>query len=327
MIGSMLCLVALVAAALCTWRFGPWYDESTNTQGTPDLKALNTCDGCCNGLKSNCDLPVSDVTFAMVHNAQSSRANLFAAYNNLKPLEEALIAGYRGLMLDSCICDGSIGEKITNYFNGEGNTGENYLGFCHTSCDAGVRSPVKVLENIKTFLDVNTNEVLILEFEIIDNSLPELFAAIDDSGLDEYIYHSTSTDVEWPTMQSLIDANTRLLLFAHGDGIDSSCTEIDCPEGIYYTFDHFQQTNWNDDTCDVKGNEREGIGFFLMNHWKNNDADLPSQSNAEEFNTYNALMDRVKKCGDRIPNIIAVDFWDVGDVLPFVAEVNEKNVE
>lgn len=262
----------------------------------------------------------------MVHNAHSSRDNYFAGYNNLKPLEEALVAGYRGLMLDSCICDGSIGEKIQNILKGDGDLGENYLGFCHTSCDAGVRSPSKVLGNIKTFLDVNRNEVLILEFEVRDNSLAELFAAIDDSGLDNYIYHTTSTDIEWPTMQSLIDANTRLLIFAHGDAIDASCSNINCPEGIFYTFDHFQQTNWNDDTCDVKGNARDGLGYFLMNHWQNNDdTDLPSQSNAEEFNTYNALVERVKKCGDRIPNIIAVDFWNIGDALEFVAEVNEKN--
>ena len=39
----------------------------------------------------------------MVHNAHSSRDNLFVGYNNLKPLEEALVAGYRGLMLDSRI--------------------------------------------------------------------------------------------------------------------------------------------------------------------------------------------------------------------------------
>ena len=37
--------------------------------------------------------------------------------------------------------------------------GDNYLGFCHTSCDAGNRDPAMVLDNIKTFLDINRNEV------------------------------------------------------------------------------------------------------------------------------------------------------------------------
>ena len=169
---------------------------------------------------------------------------------------------------------------------------------------------------------------MILEFEVNDDSLAELHAAIDDSGLDEYVFRSTShTDVDWPTMQNLINSNQRLLLFAHGDGIDSTCDGTTCPEGIFYTYDHFKQTDWNDDTCRIKGTDRENAAFFLMNHWLNNDADLPSQTNAEAFNTYDALMERFKKCEDRIPNVVAVDFWGVGDVLPFVKEVNLRNVD
>ena len=107
--------------------------------------ALDACDGCCNGLESNCDLPVNEVLFPMVHNAHSSRDDLFLAYNNNEAMEWALVAGYRGLMLDSCVCDGSIGEQIQSFWKGETNKGENYLGFCHTSCDAGVRNPAEAL--------------------------------------------------------------------------------------------------------------------------------------------------------------------------------------
>lgn len=325
-IGCICCILILAAGSICAWRFGPWYDDgaATNDSGAGPmiLAALDACEGCCNGLASNCDLAVNDVLFPMVHNAHSSRDDFFAGYNNNRPLEEALVAGYRGLMLDSCICDGSIGEAIQNYLKGTSN-GDNYLGFCHTSCDAGNRDPATVLDNIKTFLDINRNEVLILEFEIRDNSLADLYQAIDWSGLDSYVYHSPSIPNDWPTMRQLIDANTRVLLFAHGDGMES-CTSMNCPEGIFYTYDHFEQTNWNDDTCDIAGTKYEGREFFLMNHWKNNDYDLPSKSNAEGFNTYNSLMDRFGTCEDKIPNLIAVDFWDVGDVLNFSKEVNKR---
>ncbi len=58
----------------------------------------------------------------------------------------------------------------------------------------------------------------------------------------------------------------------------------------------------------------------------NNDADLPSEDNAESFNTYESLTQRVSKCSsNKIPNIVAVDFWSVGDVLPFVREKNMQN--
>jgi hypothetical protein len=53
------------------------------------------------------------------HNAMSSRDDLFTAYNNVHPLEGALVAGYRRLMLDSCVCDGSMGKDVANVIKGD----------------------------------------------------------------------------------------------------------------------------------------------------------------------------------------------------------------
>jgi hypothetical protein len=286
--------------------------------------------------------------FAMVHNAMSSRDYNFLAYNHIDSLEKALVAGYRGLMIDSCICDGSLGEDVQNFIAGQttmegNNDSTTYLGFCHTSCDAGVRDPTEVLSNIKTFLDVNRNEVLLLEFEILDNSLQQLYDAIDTSELDTYIYRretatsssNTATTTRtygyynWPTMQSLIDANTRLIIFAHGDGMESCSTSSDsCPEGIFSTDSHFEQTNWNDQSCTIKGSTFDtNIDYVLMNHWMNGiETDLPSNDNADEFNTLATLTERYNLCTERKPNIVAVDFWHVGDVLDFVKQVNEEQL-
>ena len=106
MLACLFCIVILAAGGFCAWRFGPWYngddDDNTSTSGSgPNLQALNTCDECCNGLASNCNLRINEVLFPMVHNAHSSKDDLFAGYNNNKNLESALVAGYRGLMLDS----------------------------------------------------------------------------------------------------------------------------------------------------------------------------------------------------------------------------------
>ena len=35
-------------------------------------------------------------------------------------MEWALVTGYRGLILNSCVCDGSIGEQIQSFWKGEG---------------------------------------------------------------------------------------------------------------------------------------------------------------------------------------------------------------
>ena len=116
----LLCLAVLAVAGILTWHYG-FRDESSTESAPSDLTAKNKCEGCCNLLTSNCNLPVNQATFAMVHNAHSSYDDLFVGYNNNRPLEEALVEGYRGLMLDSCMCDGSLGETVGNFLKGEEN--------------------------------------------------------------------------------------------------------------------------------------------------------------------------------------------------------------
>lgn len=56
-----------------------------------------TSGDCCNGLASNCDLKVDEVLFATLHNAHVDETDAFP--NHESPLEEALVAGYRGVMV------------------------------------------------------------------------------------------------------------------------------------------------------------------------------------------------------------------------------------
>jgi hypothetical protein len=168
---ASLTILTLATAAGLTYRFGPWYETGKQNTSSVDLAASTSCDGCCNGLESNCALPVNRVTFPFVHNAMSSYEDYFVAANHNESLEKALVAGYRGLMIDSCLCDGGLkkymedgAKDLLNEMgigeSGGGGGGEvKSLGFCHTYCDAGVRDPQVVLGNIKTFVEVNRFEV------------------------------------------------------------------------------------------------------------------------------------------------------------------------
>jgi hypothetical protein len=256
-LGSLACTAILCGAGAAAYFYGPWFkDQDAGVSGeTPTTLTAKTsdCKSCCNGLETNCDLPINQVTWAMVHNAMSSNDDSFYVANNELSLEKALVDGYRGLMLDSCLCDGDsivdLGvDVIQDYVTGgdeedtEGNKEEKYLGFCHGTCAAGVRKPETVLNNIRTFLETNPNEVLILEFEVGEGTLDLLHQAIDDSGLAKYILRDVENDgtvTNWPTFQQLISANRRLLVFAHNDGLES-CEMSQCPEGIFYTYDHFR---------------------------------------------------------------------------------------
>ncbi len=63
-----------------------------------------------------------------------------------------------------------------------------------------------------------------------------------------------------------------------------------------------------------------------MNHWKNNKATVPSEKNAMELNAMEVLEGRFEKCESRKsgPSFLAVDFWDLGDVLDFSEKENLK---
>jgi len=134
-------LIGTVIGVL-VWRYGPWAKDSATVVS---LDASTTsCPECCNGLESNCDIPVNELLFPMVHNAHSSYDNNFVAANNAKPFEEALVAGYRGLQLSTCVCE-SLLSKVLLERDADWGLGESNVGFCHTACGAGVRDPKDVL--------------------------------------------------------------------------------------------------------------------------------------------------------------------------------------
>ena len=94
------------------------------------------------------------------------------------------------------------------------------LSLCHTSCfeeDAG--SVVSYLSTVKSWLDANPNEVLMLLLTNGDNVDVSMFdAAFSSSGIKPYTFVPASSPSvlaisAWPTLQQLITAGTRLVMF------------------------------------------------------------------------------------------------------------------
>ena len=98
--------------------------DDTSGSTVPSFMQCPEGDGtCCNGSTSNCKIPVNKMMFGMVHNAMSSEEGGFiVGYNHYLGLEKALVAGYRGINLDVCNCNGA-------------------LQFCHNVCGewSGIR--------------------------------------------------------------------------------------------------------------------------------------------------------------------------------------------
>lgn len=319
--------VAVVGTiGVVTWRYGPWQNtsESSNGISVSNLMSNYTCPECCNGLESNCNLAVNAVLFPMVHNAHSSYEDNFIGASNNLPFEEALVAGYRGIQLNSCVCEGGFLSNFLLEQDEEWGLDGSNLGFCNSYCGKGVRDPKDVLTSIKSFLDKHVREVLMVHLNMEGESLDDFRMALEHSGLNQYIYYPTEKYVEWPTMKSLIDNGTRLLIFADGVGM-KSCFTQDC-DGILYTPDHFAFTNDYDTTsCEPSVTGDNLAKFFAMNHYATNQINWPSEKNARDLNSLDNLQERFEGCkGRKLPSALIVDFWDVGDVVDFVLQENKR---
>jgi hypothetical protein len=100
------------------------------------------------------------------------------------------------------------------------------IELCHTSClllDAG--SLTSFLTPIKTWMDANPNEVVTLLLTNGDSIPVAQFGTVFESvGLSEYAYApgSTLSLGSWPTLQEMITAGNRLVVF-----MGKSCAKVD----------------------------------------------------------------------------------------------------
>eukprot|EP00984_Skeletonema_dohrnii_P032935 scaffold28099_cov106-Skeletonema_dohrnii-CCMP3373.AAC.3 len=324
-IGSSCLLILLAIGGVLAWRYGPWFQGSSSSTNLQ----VESCPDCCNGLRSNCKLPVNKVLFPTLHNAHSSKDHKFIGASHEKQFENALVDGYRGLQLSTCTCENVLSNALLERDPALGLENSN-MGFCHSACGTGVRDPKAVIENIKTFLDVNRREVLIVEIDMTDDSEDDLRTALRASGLLDHVYIPDSKYVDWPKMGKLVDKNKRLLLFGRGGSL-RSCDAPDCRDGILYFYDFFAQTepDGSDATsCDSTLNGDVNVDYFLVNQFQKNQAKMPSPTIANDLNSYNELSARFEDCQGKLePNLLSVEFWQQGDVLEFVQKDNENRYE
>jgi len=258
--------------------------------------------------------------YATVHNAMSSLEDGFLAYNNLKSMEESMEAGFRGFLLDSCDC------------------GDDGVLMCHSLCVAGTRAPRTVFDAVVSFLNRNPYEIIVLEIQVTDNSLWGLWESTSTE-FQDLVYMHTNTNTQWPTLAEMIDMGRRLIVFQHNGG---NCDEEGgCPVGVSNLFRFGFETNWDtqgsdelmdfDFSCPIKtGKPSRPNTFMLNNHFTNNRIGLPSRGIAEEVNTAEALQSKLDACTrivGRRTNLLAVDFWSIGDTVQVVNNNNAKLAE
>ncbi|KAJ8132394.1 hypothetical protein O1611_g1225 [Lasiodiplodia mahajangana] len=164
---------------------------------TAEAASSSTSTVACNNSPSLCDRSYSNITHMGAHDSSflrdASTGNSVAGtqYYNATV---ALDAGIRLLQLQVHDLNGTI-------------------EMCHTLCsllDAG--SLEDWLVDIKYWMDNNPNEVVTLLIVNSDSKTAAEFGSVfESSGISEYGYTPSSSG--WPTLQTMIDAKTRLVTF------------------------------------------------------------------------------------------------------------------
>ena len=258
----------------------------------------------CNGHPELCARTFDQVAFPCTHNAYSAAEYGFQApyVNQNVGLAAQLAAGVRCMMLDVYDDGGA-------------------RALCHVVCGLAKKSHLEALADIKTFLDAHPREVLTLDYE---DYVPatDILADLTTAGLAPLLF-DLDLAKGWPTLGAMIDQNKRLVV-----GIEGHTTASNPPRGIFefyalawdtpYTF-----TQPADFSCALnRGDPKNPL--FLVNHWLSSNG-LPDKAKAPIANAYDTLYGRAKSCADGahdFPNFVAVDFYDVGDLMRAVDTLN-----
>lgn len=257
----------------------------------------------CNGAFSLCSKRYNEVAYLTTHNAFNSSEDNFNLPNQNLNITSQLNSGVRGFMLD-----------VYNLF---GNT-----VVYHGSAVLGSSTLAEELTKIKLFLDNNPTEVVtvILECYVSANAIE---TQMNNTGLMSYVYaHQLGT--QWPTLQTMIDNNTRCVVFSDVD--DASLSQ----PWYHYMWTNMVETHYSindiaDFNCDF--NRGDSINdLFILNHFVTNSVlGTGVEAQAEIANSNPFFINRALQCQQekaKFPNFVTVDFAELGNAKLVVDQLN-----
>jgi hypothetical protein len=191
---------------------------------------------------------------------------------------------------------------------------------CHNLCELGATPFGQAMVDVREWLQRHPTEVV--TFFVQDEGVTPAQTAhvLDAAGLLPYVV-AQRWGQPWPTLGEMVASGHRLVVLMENHG-----------GGTAYPY-LLQAFQWVQDTpyeyqsaaqfsCARLRGEADSP-LFLVNHWLSNAA--TREQDAAAVNTAVVLGRRVRQCQaerGRLPNFVAVDFYDLGDVAQVVDELN-----
>ncbi len=192
---------------------------------------------------------------------------------------------------------------------------EPYL--CHNWCELGATKLTDALGSIRRFVDANPNEVILLLVEDYV-SADDTQAAFAEAGLSNRVW-AHDADQDLPTLQQMIDTRRTIFVASQHQGP---------PPAWYHRGDDvitdtpFRFHSVNDFSCEYNRGDPDAP-LLLANHWL--DTGTPTPANGRAANAAEVLDERIEGCVEergRAPNIVAVDWYEIGNLFEVVNQLN-----
>lgn len=193
---------------------------------------------------------------------------------------------------------------------------------CHALCVLGSTAWEPLMVQIRSWLDHHPREVItfILQDEVTPSTTAEVFR---ESGLLRDVYTPTSSGASagaWPTLGQMIDSGHRVVVMAENRGggtrypwLMSAFHEVqDTPFDARTLSDFSCRLNRGPDTAPL----------FLVNHWLNQTLRVSASRQANSDAVLGARLDACQKERGLLPNFVAVDNYDQGDLFGQVRRLN-----
>jgi len=314
-----------------------------------EAAAFGHDDSTCNGSVALCERPYDDVAFPSTHNSMAAADEpgwFFAEQPD--GIVAQLDHGIRVLLVDSWYgqrtqrrgiiantddsraaalaeARASFGEaalrsalRVRDALNlTPRGPAEPYL--CHALCELGSTRWLPVMQDVRTWLASHPREVI--TFFVQDTVSPADTAEVfRRAGLLPYVY-TPSTDQRWPTLGQMIDSGQRLVVLMENHGGGTPYPWL-LPAFHWVMDTPFLFRRPGQFSC-AANRGPEDASLFLLNHWVTDKR--REVSNAARVNARDVLLPRARECqAERahLPNFVAVDFYDRGDLFGVVRTLN-----
>jgi hypothetical protein len=199
-------------------------------------------------------------------------------------------------------------------------TGPAQPYLCHGFCAFGSTLWEPVMAQVKDWMAAHPRDVVTFFIQDEGVTPAQTNHVFQQAGLLPYLYTQPAGQ-PWPTLGQMIDSGRRLVvLMENQDGGTAYPWQM---PGFTWTQDTpYDYTSADQFSCArLRGSATSPL--LLVNHWLSNGNHRVTDAAA--VNSYNVLWPRLSECEQQrgqIPNFVAVDFYNQGDLLAAVDQLN-----